>query len=167
MTQPLPGGGRQALEKDIGKKPAVGLGPGGLRSLTIGYDYGVKKSSFGVMIRRGLLKRCPHCNGRGIFQGFFKLRDACPSCGYRFEREEGYWTGAMIVNIAACEVWFFVLFFGTLLASLPDVSWGPLLAVALITNGLLPIVFYPHSKTLWMAMDLYMHPLEVRAPQIH
>ena len=116
----------------------------------------------GAMIRRGLFKRCPRCTGKRIFKSFFQLHETCPSCEYRFEREEGYWTGAMIVNIAACEVWFFVLFFGTMVASLPDVRWGPLLAVALITNGLLPIVFYPHSKTLWMAMDLYLHPLEGR-----
>jgi hypothetical protein len=29
--------------------------------------------------------------------------------------------------------------------------------VALLTNGLLPVVFYPWSKTIWMALDLYFH----------
>ena len=137
----------------------------GLRPASIGYDKRVDKPPLGAMIRRGLFKRCPRCSGKRIFRSFFKLRESCPSCGYRFEREEGYWTGAMIINIAACEVWFFVLFFGTLLVSLPDVSWGPLLAVALITNGLLPVVFYPHSKTFWMAMDVYLHPLEAATPE--
>jgi hypothetical protein len=44
-------------------------------------------------------------------------------------------------------------------ATLPDVAWGPLLVVALVTNGLLPVVFYPYSKALWMVGDLYLHPL--------
>lgn len=88
------------------------------------------------------------------------MKPRCDVCGYSFEREEGYWTGAMIVNIAVCEAWFFLLFIGTVLLTLPDVAWAALLLVALVTNGLLPIVFYPFSKTIWMALDLYAHPLE-------
>ncbi len=52
-----------------------------------------------------------------------------------------------------------MLFVGTLIATLPEVEWVPLAIVALVTNGLLPIVFYPHSKTIWMALDLYWHPI--------
>jgi uncharacterized protein (DUF983 family) len=110
------------------------------------------------MLARGLLKRCPQCGQRKIFRSFFTLLPRCPNCDYPFEREEGYWTGAMIVNIAACMAWFAVLFVGTFIATAPDVDWAPLLAVALGTMGLLPIVFYPHSKTIWMAFDLYWHP---------
>ncbi len=116
------------------------------------------RSSFGGQLGRGVLKRCPNCGGGQLFQSFFKLKHACPTCGYRFEREDGYWTGALIVNIAACEAWFFVLFVGILIATAPDISWGQVLVVALVTNGLLPIIFYPHSKTLWMAMDLHFNP---------
>jgi hypothetical protein len=63
----------------------------------------------------------------------------------------------MIVNIAACELWFAILFVAVIVATLPDVAWVPLLAVALLTNGLLPVVFYPWSKTIWMALDVYLH----------
>lgn len=112
------------------------------------------------MLLRGLRKRCPNCGLGKAFRGFFTMNASCDVCGYRFEREEGYWTGAMIVNIAACEAWFFVLFVGVLIATLPEVQWVPLLVVALVTNGLLPVVFYPHSKTIWMAFDLYTHPLD-------
>lgn len=114
---------------------------------------------FMAQLARGLRKRCPRCGDGKVFSSFFTMRSRCPVCGYSFEREEGYWTGAMIVNIAACEVWFFVLFVGVLIATLPGVAWGPVLVIALITNGLLPVVFYPHSKTIWMALDLYFHPL--------
>ena len=115
-------------------------------------------SSFGGQLGRGLRKRCPNCGGGNLFQGFFRLKPACPACGYVFEREDGYWTGAMIVNIAACEAWFFFLFVGVLLATAPDIEWGPVLLVALVTNGILPVVFYPHSKTIWMALDLHFNP---------
>ena len=109
-------------------------------------------------LARGLRKRCPRCGRGKVFRTFFKMNDACSVCGYAFLREPGYWTGAMTVNIAACEAWFFLLFVGTLVFTMPDVEWGLLLLFAVVTNGLLPIVFFPHSRTLWMSIDLYFHP---------
>lgn len=35
-----------------------------------------------------------------------------------------------------------------------------LLAAGLITNGMLPFLFFPFSKTLWVALDLKTHPRE-------
>jgi uncharacterized protein (DUF983 family) len=119
----------------------------------------------GTLIMRGLRKRCPQCGQGRVFRTFFNMNPSCNSCGYTFERESGYWVGAMVVNIAVAEAWFALLFGAVVLATMPDIAWMPLLAVALITNGLLPIVFYPHSKTLWMALDLYFHP-EKRQGQI-
>lgn len=99
------------------------------------------------------------CGRERVFRRFFTMKSSCPHCGYRFEREAGYWVGALIVNIAVAEAWFALLFGAVVIATMPDVEWMWLLVVALITNGLLPIVFYPHSKTLWMALDLYFHPV--------
>ena len=42
---------------------------------------------------------------------------------------------------------------GTIILTVPDVPWQPLLAVALITNAIVPVVFYPYSKTVWVAID--------------
>jgi uncharacterized protein (DUF983 family) len=117
-----------------------------------------------TLLVRALLKRCPVCGQKKIFDGFFRLKKSCPNCGYVFERQDGYWVGAMIINIAVAEAWFFLLFMIVLISTLPEVPWLPLLAVALVTNGLLPVIFYPHSKTLWMAIDLYIHPLKERDP---
>ncbi|HVF53943.1 MAG TPA: DUF983 domain-containing protein [Actinomycetota bacterium] len=114
------------------------------------------------LIGRGLRKRCPRCGDGKVFEGWFTMRDACPRCGYNFSREEGYWTGAMIVNIAVAEAWFFVLFVTIIVATLPDIAWQPLLITAVVTNTLLPIVFYPYSKTLWMAIDLHFHKPDSR-----
>ena len=46
-----------------------------------------------------------------------------PGLQLSFEREEGYWTGAMIVNIAACEIWLVIGFVGILIVTMPDVNW--------------------------------------------
>lgn len=95
-----------------------------------------------------------------VFRGWFKMHPRCSTCNYQFEREEGYWTGAMIVNIAFVEAIFFFLFIGIVLAQMPDIRWSTLLIAGLVTNAVLPVIFYPYSKTLWMAVDLYTHPLE-------
>lgn len=63
--------------------------------------------------------------------------------------------GAIMINTAVTEAVFGALFIGTLLLTAPEVPWQPLLAVALATNGIFPWIFYPHSKTIWMAVDLY------------
>jgi hypothetical protein len=43
---------------------------------------------------------------------------------------------------------------------MPDIEWGPLLAVGLITNAVVPVLLYPYSKSVWMAFDLYFHRLD-------
>ena len=109
-------------------------------------------------VGRGALRRCPRCGHRDVFTGYFSLRHHCPSCGFLFEREEGYWVGAMIVNIAVTEAAFAAVFLGGMLATWPDVPWTALLVAGLVVNGLLPIVFYPLSKTIWLGVDLYFNP---------
>jgi uncharacterized protein (DUF983 family) len=108
-------------------------------------------------MKRGLLRRCPRCGNGGIFDSYFKLKESCPTCGYSFERESGYWVGAIAINMAVAEAIFFVVFIAAILATMPGVEWIPLLFVALITNAVVPVLFYPFSKTVWMAGDLYFH----------
>lgn len=114
----------------------------------------------GKLIRRGLRKKCPNCASGGIFDSWFKLKDRCPTCGYSFQREEGYWVSAIIVNTAVIEGLFLIVFIAVVLATAPEVEWVPLLVIAVAMNLVFPIFFYPFSKTVWMGIDLYFHPLE-------
>jgi uncharacterized protein (DUF983 family) len=114
----------------------------------------------GILIRRGMRKKCPNCASGGIFESWFKLKDRCPTCGYSFEREEGYWVSAIIVNTAVIEGLFLIVFIVVVIATAPEVEWVPLLIIAVVMNLVFPIFFYPFSKTVWMGIDLYFHPLE-------
>ena len=116
--------------------------------------------ALGTLLGRGLRKKCPVCASGGIFDSWFKLKDRCPRCGYEFTREEGYWVSAIIVNVGVIQTMFIVLFIVVVIATAPDVEWGPLLLVGGVMNVIFPIFFYPFSKTVWMAIDLYVHPLD-------
>ena len=114
----------------------------------------------GTLVGRGLRRRCPICGGGGIFRTWGQLHDRCPTCGYSFVREEGYWVSAIIVNTAVIEGIFGIVFLVMVIATAPDIAWGPLLVLGVVMNVIVPIFFYPRSKTLWMAIDLYFHPRE-------
>jgi uncharacterized protein (DUF983 family) len=115
-----------------------------------------------VALWRGVRRRCPRCGRGGLFTRFFTLLLRCPECGLRFEREEGFWVGAMIVNIAVTELAFAVVLVGGIVLWWPDVRWGILTAIAVAVNAVVPIVFYPWSKTIWLALDGLLHRMEVR-----
>ena len=114
----------------------------------------------GTMFSRALRRRCPICGAKGIFRGWFALKDRCPGCNFSFEREEGYWVGAMIANIAAAEGLFGLLLVGGMIATHPNVPWRLLTIGGAIVMVGLPILFYPLSKTLWLWLDLsFIRPL--------
>ncbi len=107
---------------------------------------------------RGLAKRCPICATRKVWRSWSQLKPACPSCGFPFERESGYWVGAIIVNIAVAETLFALMFFPAMIVTWPEIPWQPLVAIALVTNTVVPFLFYPRSKTTFLAFDLYFNP---------
>src|SRR6266702_8415818 len=53
---------------------------------------------------RGLLLRCPNCGRGRLFRRGFTMYEKCSVCGLRFEREEGYWTGAIALNLSVMVV---------------------------------------------------------------
>ena len=119
------------------------------------------RHGYGAPVRRTVhaaLGRCPLCGSRGIWRSFGQLVETCPRCGYRFEREEGYWAGALIVNMTVCILVFFGLFVGGMLVTWPDVPWNGLLIATLVAIALTPVLLYPQSKLWWVCVDLAIHP---------
>lgn len=113
------------------------------------------------MLRRALRRRCPVCGGGPIFDGWFALRRRCPRCNFSFEREEGYWVGALIANLAVAELAFAALLLGGIALTWPSVPWTAMTVAAIVVMIGLPIAFYPLSKMLWLWADLaLLHPLD-------
>jgi Protein of unknown function (DUF983) len=88
------------------------------------------------------------------------MRENCGGCGLHFEREQGYWVGALIINTAVAFATFLVLFVGGMALTWPDVPWGALGVITVVAMAVTPLLFYPLSKTLWMAMEMSWHPPE-------
>jgi uncharacterized protein (DUF983 family) len=104
-------------------------------------------------VLRGILKRCPRCGTSGVFRSRFQLKSICPACGMRFEKEEGGFLGAMVLNYAlATGLWVVVLTL-VLAFTVPDVPVGWLLVASVIVLIGVPLWFYPRSKTTWAAVE--------------
>jgi uncharacterized protein (DUF983 family) len=121
--------------------------------------------SFGTMLGRALRRRCPNCGERRIWKSWFNTKDACPRCGLHFEREQGYWVMAIVMNTAFVEAIFGLGFVAGLIATWPEPEWRLLLVIGLVTNGVLPFLLFPFSKTVWVAPDLKTHPLPEGVPE--
>ncbi|HET9442553.1 MAG TPA: hypothetical protein VFO65_04475 [Acidimicrobiales bacterium] len=111
---------------------------------------------------RGVRGRCGRCGGGGVYRGF-RLHERCPTCGYRFEREEGFFTGVFLVNfgLTLAVLWGVVMGY-TIWRAATDAGSG-LTAILLVAVGigvLVPIVAYRPSLTTWAALDLVLRPLE-------
>jgi hypothetical protein len=60
---------------------------------------GDKRSTFTDI----LYQRCPRCRSgsifrASIFRGFPRMNERCPVCNLKFEREQGYFLGAMYIS---------------------------------------------------------------------
>lgn len=111
------------------------------------------------MLARGLVRRCPRCGGGNLFPRYWTLREACPTCGMKYERDPGYWLGAMIINTAVTIASFLIVFVGATIATWPDPPWTALLIGTMVLNLVVPVIVYPFSKTVFVALDLGVRPL--------
>lgn len=108
---------------------------------------------------RALRLRCPLCGHKPITEKFGEIVETCPSCHTTFGNgEDGYYVGALIVNMAMCLISFFVAFVGAILITWPDVPWSWLAPFTIAVMVVVPIWFYPRSKTVWIWLDLRIHP---------
>jgi hypothetical protein len=87
------------------------------------------------------------------------MRAACSRCGLRLERgEQGYIVGAQMFNIIAAELLLVAIFVVVLVSTLPDAPWSVLQYGGPTLMIVFPIVFYPFSKTIFLAVDLFFRP---------
>src|SRR5580704_7159131 len=113
------------------------------------------------MLARGLVRHCPRCGSGHLFSSWFRLRPRCPGCGMKFEREEGFWLGGYVINIALGEASILVLL--AVLIGM-EANQAAINAVLFLGIGAFlavsgPLIAFPYSRTIWSAIDQIMRPL--------
>lgn len=118
------------------------------------------------MVTRALVRRCPWCGGRGVFDGWFHTKPVCPHCGLRFDRGEGdFFYGAYMFNLIAAELIFVALLIVVVVATWPNTPWTALTWGSIVVAVVAPIFTYPIAKQVWLAFDLAFRPHRAdRAP---
>lgn len=110
-------------------------------------------------LARAAVLRCPRCGSRGIVRGWISVGPRCPGCGLRADRGEGdHFLGAMALNLVVAELVTAGAVLALLLATWPDPPWGLLTWGGAALAALMPLVFYPFSKLLWLALDRRFRP---------
>jgi uncharacterized protein (DUF983 family) len=104
-----------------------------------------------------LRQRCPKCRHGEIFGGVIAMNERCPQCGLLFEREQGYFTGAMYMSYPLSVVILGLLILvGHLL--LPEVRIEWLIGLAALAYlPFMPLVFR-YSRILWIYFERWANP---------
>jgi uncharacterized protein (DUF983 family) len=110
----------------------------------------------GRALLRAVRLLCPRCGLAPLFGGWFRMWPACARCGLSFEREQGYYVGALYVNYGVTAV--------TALAGF--LVLDALLGLSPLTQVLLwggfcvgfPVWFFRLSRSLWLHMDYLIDP---------
>lgn len=109
------------------------------------------------LTRRALRLRCPICGEGRLFAGWFRMHEHCAHCGFRFQREPGYFLGSIYFNYGVTSLVVVAVFFGLFLGFdvSPETLLWPLTAFCL----LFPLWFFRYARALWLAMDASFDPL--------
>ena len=112
-------------------------------------------------VRDILAQRCPRCRQGKIFRssvflGFPKMYERCPWCDLKFEREAGYFLGAMyisyILGVGIIVLFAFALWALTGWWVTKSTFWAIVLFLPLA-----PAITY-FSRVLWIYMDQSFDP---------
>ena len=103
------------------------------------------------ILSRSLRLRCPACGRASIVNAPFHIRQSCSACGVSFNREEGFFVGAILANVVTTEAVI-------LIAYLVAVAIGhdidrSVITVLFVLAVTFPLAFYHHSWSLWLGFD--------------
>lgn len=109
---------------------------------------------------RGWIKHCGVCGSGHLFKNWFQMKERCPRCNLKFNRMEGQWSGDIGTNTVVSFGVLLVVLLGGVLITWPEPPMVAIGIAAVAVALIMPIFFLPYSKTLWLAVDLLMRPLE-------
>jgi len=110
-----------------------------------------EKLSYLNVIRGVCANQCPRCRVGSVFLGFYSMNALCPHCGFKFEKEPGYFMGAVF---AGYIIVFFSLLptivFGLLIKEL---SLSEMIFVGVSQILIMHPLLFRFSKLIWLYLD--------------
>jgi uncharacterized protein (DUF983 family) len=111
-----------------------------------------------VVLRRAFGLRCPRCGEAPLFVNLVRMAPRCPVCGLAFERETGYFIGAIYINygltVGIAVAGYFLL--EAWLA--PPTAWQ--VTGWAVFAVVFPLWSFRYSKSLWLALDHLVDPTD-------
>ncbi len=84
-------------------------------------------------------------------------------CGVLFKREEGFFVGAIMVNVVTTEFAIILIYLACMLVSnLKDQS---IITLLFVFGLLFPVAFYHHSWSIWLGFDYLIESLPKYVPK--
>lgn len=99
--------------------------------------------------------RCPRCEKGKMFRGIFKMNESCPECHFKFERQEGYFTMAIV--FANFLYAFIVAPVLLVMTTMDETVWNIILVLGGISLVTVPLIFR-YARTIWLHFDFRIHP---------
>ncbi len=100
-----------------------------------------------------LLQRCPRCLRGKVFSGLLKMYEHCPVCGHRFEREPGYFLGALYASYFLSIPLLGLLVWALSSWVLPHWPLEYVVLLAALPYLLLMPAVVRYSRVIWMHID--------------
>ena len=108
-----------------------------------------------------LRQLCPRCRAarifrKSIFTGFPRMYELCPNCGLKFEREQGYFLGAMYISYGLALVTIVAI--ALLLWAFTSWSMQKITLWAILLFLPLAPALTLFSRVLWIYLDRTIDP---------
>ena len=112
------------------------------------------------MLRGILALRCPRCRRGPLFTGILTMPERCASCGMYYEREPGYFMGAMAISYGLAVALVVVVFGAVLWLTKWPVEWVLLLSGA----AFLPLAPFclRYARAIWIYLDRRIDPVDAK-----
>ena len=105
---------------------------------------------------RGLKLKCPRCGQGSLYRAPFRMEHSCEICDLVFEREQGYFMGAIYINVIVTES---LLIAAVLIYFTSSIRFDQkLFTILFVLGAMLPLLFFHHSRSLWLALDHIIDP---------
>jgi uncharacterized protein (DUF983 family) len=108
------------------------------------------------LLGRGWRLCCPRCGARTLFRTWLSMHRECAVCGLCFEREQGFFLGAMYINygltVAVALAGYFTLEAWTNISLAQQLMlWG---SVSLLC----PLLLFRRARGVWLGFDYIFNP---------